>query len=640
MSAKEKPPSESADVMTEGRLSPKRVFHSVGVAWGKFFGPGRKHVPAVEPAVEPAGDSGRRSALPRKSPPKEGGEKPPAAEGRSKHAASSQKTGGRPRPDIDRAAVEAIRVLALSRRASVPAKDPGPSSEPSEPKDDRGPVPVVADSALALDRPIWIGPKESDFSPGGSVDRGGLPSPVPGAAGSGEDSEPRVPKTTEMAAQTAVEPCVSQEARESDVLVPCVVCPSGVDPSLETGKMETQSQPSVLHPEESQVPAILDWGVVLRSATVEGSRKDEPEEKDPQACRTDFTPESGVRGPESGARSQGPVEGAFLPPGSDSRDSRGRTPDKRLSAPYPDSLLAEDVAETDELSLAAAGSSSLADVRDVRPSESVTGSEEVTKTGDVTKNGEVTKAMVERAAFFSSVDRTVLAKALVNLKPSVKESSRIEAIRSLSQVRHELSLRAISHQLAEDCSPRVRAECVNTLTALAAREAEPAIASALLDPAPAVRLAAVRALYRLMGQSSSRLLICVLADEDENVRHRAGTCLGWLWDRSLLTDLQPFLMDTCARVRQVVLGGSADLPPSRRLSLLVDGVVEEAFRLFDNSDEWVRDRALRLLRLVSGQKTSSKLPADPIERQAMIDRWRAWWVNESRAAVHGNLPFA
>ncbi len=50
---------------------------------------------------------------------------------------------------------------------------------------------------------------------------------------------------------------------------------------------------------------------------------------------------------------------------------------------------------------------------------------------------------------------------------------------------------------------------------------------ALQDSSASVRLAAVWGLYHLAGQESINGLLSMVLDEDEEVRRRAVTCIGW-----------------------------------------------------------------------------------------------------------------
>ncbi len=140
---------------------------------------------------------------------------------------------------------------------------------------------------------------------------------------------------------------------------------------------------------------------------------------------------------------------------------------------------------------------------------------------------------------------------------SEPDRSRMEAREPRPKTRRLLT------QLARETSVNARAECVNALTRLEAKEGLPAVVDALDDEHAAVRLAAVRGVYRLAGREGAGLLIRMLHDASEDVRHRAATCLGWIGHKPAEADLLPLLADSSAFVRRAAVNALESTGSSR-----------------------------------------------------------------------------
>ncbi len=186
------------------------------------------------------------------------------------------------------------------------------------------------------------------------------------------------------------------------------------------------------------------------------------------------------------------------------------------------------------------------------------------------------------AAAFDGVDSSIFTGALSGLMSS-DAAARALAAKAMSCIRHELSGRALVAQLARETSAGVRAECINALTRLEAKDGLPAVENALDDEHAAVRLAAVRGTYRLAGREGAGLLVRMLHDACEDVRRRAATCLGWLEHKPAAVDLLPLLADPHAFVRGAAVDALANLGSSRA----VPGITE----LLKDPAESVRKRA-------------------------------------------------
>jgi HEAT repeat protein len=202
---------------------------------------------------------------------------------------------------------------------------------------------------------------------------------------------------------------------------------------------------------------------------------------------------------------------------------------------------------------------------------------------------EVTSDDVLPAEFDLDIDKQLFAGALAGLM-SDDIDTRAMAAKTMSCIRHELSRRALVAQLARDTSVSVRAECVNALTKLEAKECLFAIERALDDSKAAVRLAAVRGVYRLAGEEGIDQLVRMLDDVNEDVRRRAATCLGWLGHKPVAAKLMPLLSDTHAFVRGAAVDALGNLGSSNAVS--------EIHELLSDPVESVRKRAHLALQTV------------------------------------------
>ena len=203
---------------------------------------------------------------------------------------------------------------------------------------------------------------------------------------------------------------------------------------------------------------------------------------------------------------------------------------------------------------------------------------------------------VAATAFDGVFDGRIFAGALSGLANSDADT-RALAAKAMGCVRHELSGRALVAQLARETSAGARAECINALTKLEAKEGLPAVENALDDEHAAVRLAAVRGTYRLAGREGASLLVRMLHDPSEDVRRRAATCLGWLDYKPAEVDLLSLLADPQAFVRGAAVDALANLGSSRAVpkitELLTDPVESVRRRAHLALQSIIRTTAMR-----------------------------------------------
>ena len=234
----------------------------------------------------------------------------------------------------------------------------------------------------------------------------------------------------------------------------------------------------------------------------------------------------------------------------------------------------------------------------------------------------VSQADVDAASFASATEQLQLGWALRDLA-SEDESARLAAVDALSDIDHPLTARALCARVAVEPSARVRAECFNALLALeaAATDAvEYVLERGLADASAPVRLAAVRATYRLRGDQGAATLAAALTDPEPDVRRRAVTCLGWLGRRDYAADVARLARDEAAGVRQAAIEAIGNLEAHLR----VDGVIEALCGLLcDDPDSSVRRAAFDALSAV--RALDEDLPADDAGRRLLAARWLEWW---------------
>jgi multidrug resistance efflux pump len=230
----------------------------------------------------------------------------------------------------------------------------------------------------------------------------------------------------------------------------------------------------------------------------------------------------------------------------------------------------------------------------------------------------VTTEEAAAATFSGAAEKVVFGRALSNLDCD-DASTRAAAAKALAGVPHELSVRALVNRFHCEDSAEVREECLCALTALDAPEAIPLAEDALEDEATSVRLAAIRAIYRLVGLEGAGSLIRKLRDNDEDVRRRAVTCLGWLGHEPLALNLAPLLKDKSSSVRHAVLEALGNLKSQ--------AVLDHVFELLDDPDAAVQGAAFLALETITGKKMGERRPGDTDGRKLVIARWRAWGEN-------------
>lgn len=229
---------------------------------------------------------------------------------------------------------------------------------------------------------------------------------------------------------------------------------------------------------------------------------------------------------------------------------------------------------------------------------------------------DVTVEEVNAAVFDREAEKIIFTKALHDITGQDK-ATRIDAVKAIGDIRHELSTRVLVAQVASEPAPQVRSECIKALAALNMKEGLAAVENALMDEASLVRLAAVWSLYRMAGVESAPALIQMCADEDEEVRRRAVTCIGWLGKEELATALVPLLNDSSISVQQAAIKAMVNLHSRAVVSALIEHL--------HDSDRIIRKDIITALKIITGRKMNGRFPKDKESLKQCIIQWRRWW---------------
>jgi len=229
---------------------------------------------------------------------------------------------------------------------------------------------------------------------------------------------------------------------------------------------------------------------------------------------------------------------------------------------------------------------------------------------------DVTLEEVEATDLPNASEKVIFTKALSDIT-SEDASVRIDVVRIIAGIRHKLSVRALTAQMAHETSTQVRQECIKGIMTLQMAEGLPAVERALTDRSASVRLAAVWGLYRLAGAESAPALIGMFSDEDEEVRRRAVTCIGWLGKEELAVELVPLLDDSSISVRLAAVEAMGNLRCRQ--------VVRPLIKHLNDPAESVRKAVLSALKIITGKKMSGPFPKNAKSLERLIVRWQEWW---------------
>jgi hypothetical protein len=227
------------------------------------------------------------------------------------------------------------------------------------------------------------------------------------------------------------------------------------------------------------------------------------------------------------------------------------------------------------------------------------------------------------AVFSNSADNVIFSRVLSDID-SEDVKTRANAVKVIGGISHELSVKTLIAQLSRETSPQVRQECVKALTRQEVNGGLQAVRHALTDPAASVRLAAVRGLYRLLGEESVSDLVRMLSDENDEVLRRSATCIGWLGQEKLAVELIPLLSNGNPSVRRAAIEAMGKLRSRHVISALIE-------RLSD-PEKSVRIAIIDALENITGKKMSGPLPRNEKALQCYIARWHEWWKEELLAS--------
>lgn len=259
------------------------------------------------------------------------------------------------------------------------------------------------------------------------------------------------------------------------------------------------------------------------------------------------------------------------------------------------------------------------DLSDVQPEEKAALSDWGEEKVEVPSLPAVTGGQVQTAVFSNATEKVIFTRALSDIA-SQDIDVRTNAVKAIGGIRHKLSIKALVTQLARETSPHVRQECVKALTRQEVNEGLQAVKCALTDEAASVRLAAVWGLYRLAGAESASDLVRMVSDENEEVRRRSATCIGWLRQEKLAVELLPLLSNRSACVRRAAIEAMGNLRSRQVISALIEHL--------NDPEKSIRKVILDTLKKITGKKMSGPVPRDEKALQCFIARWREWWKGE------------
>jgi len=112
----------------------------------------------------------------------------------------------------------------------------------------------------------------------------------------------------------------------------------------------------------------------------------------------------------------------------------------------------------------------------------------------------------------------------------------------------------------------------------------------------------------------------MLSDEDQDVRRRAATCIGWLGREAFAVELLPLLADSSVSVRRAAVEAMGSLRCRQVVSALIE-------RLND-PEESIRKAVLGAIQTITGKKMSGPSPKSKKSFERLVARWREWWKEE------------
>jgi HEAT repeat protein len=114
----------------------------------------------------------------------------------------------------------------------------------------------------------------------------------------------------------------------------------------------------------------------------------------------------------------------------------------------------------------------------------------------------------------------------------------------------------------------------------------------------------------------------MLCDENEDIRRRTATCIGWLGREELAVELVPLLDDSSVSVRLAVVEAMSNLHSREVVSALIGHL--------NDLEKTVRKAIISALETITGKKMSGSFPRDEKSFQILIIRWAQWWKDENK----------
>ena len=188
----------------------------------------------------------------------------------------------------------------------------------------------------------------------------------------------------------------------------------------------------------------------------------------------------------------------------------------------------------------------------------------------------------------------------------------------------------------EDSSPILRLAALQQVVSDAKPEAINEIEHGFRDSSADIRAFSAESALNLDRERGLRLVLIGLRDEDSDVRESAMIALNSHLPKALSSSSKS--SKTIVASSQPPAPESAKSKPAAPGSRLPDGeqrFLPSVIKSLDDSSPFVQTSAVSILKKFSGENWSFKLTDPPEVKNAIIHKWKMWWV---RAELKMKIP--